>query len=335
MHPLATTLVFLAVVGGSAAEERKNILFLAGSNSHAWGQHKHLAGSELLCEAIRETPGVVAEMVTSWPDAETLDRASTLVIYADGWHAHPANDRLDELEKFMNSGKGLVALHWATGIQAADPESKSQGEDPRRAKWRELMGADFEAYHSISNFWTTDYPGKSDHAVMRGVQPFNLFDECYFHMRECGHDHGRIEPAWLVNPPAETVEPGLSPYRGNDAAREAVAERGEEQYVAWAFPRGKGGRAFGFTGGHFHWTWANDQVRKMVLNGILWSAGGEVPEGGLESKTPDAKRMLAGLPDKNPGWTEEALQRALDRSAKGEPVRWLEYGNKPLPEPAP
>ena len=38
---------------------------------------------------------------------------------------------------------------------------------------------------------------------------------------------------------------------------------------------------------------------------------------GLESKTPDAKRMLAGLPDKNPGWTEAALQHALDHRDAG------------------
>jgi type 1 glutamine amidotransferase len=328
---IASTLL-LSVLSCSFGQETKRILFLAGQDSHGWGQHKHLAGSRLLSEAIGETEGIEAELIREWPDAAALERASALVIYADGWHAHPANEKLDELEAFMDSGKGLVALHWATGIQAADPESKSQGEDPRREKWRTLMGADFEAFHSISNFWTAEYDGKSAHEVMRGVRPTRLYDECYFHLRECGHDHGKVERVWTVQPPASTVEAGLSPYRGNDTARAAVVDRQEQQYVAWAFPREQGGRAFGFTGGHFHWTWANDAVRKMVLNGILWSASGEVPEGGLESQTPDAKRLMTGLSGDNPGWTEEALQRALDRSAAGEPVRWLEYGNKPLPD---
>ena len=310
------------------------MLFLAGGNSHAWGQHKHLAGSKLLCDAMNEGALAKAEMVTGWPDAAALERADTLVIYADGWHAHPANDKLPELEAFMNAGKGLVALHWATGIQAVDPEAKEQGADPRREKWRELMGADFEAYHSISNFWATDYDGKSDHPAMRGVKPFALYDECYFHLRECGHGHGETQALWLMNPPLETVEPGLSPYRGNDKARASLGVRKEPQYVAWTFPRKEGGRAFGFTGGHFHWSWANDQVRKMVLNGILWSAGGEVPEQGVASATPDARRMLDGLPDNNPGWTEAALQQALDQAAAGEVVPWLEFTDKPLPAPA-
>ena len=146
-------LLLLAFACGPLSAAPKRILFLAGSNSHNWGQHKHLAGSDLLCDSLREGGDVDAEVITAWPGAEELARADAMVIYADGWHAHPANDKLAELEAFMNSGKGLVAMHWATGIQAQDPESKEQENDPRRVKWRELMGADFEAYYSISTFW--------------------------------------------------------------------------------------------------------------------------------------------------------------------------------------
>jgi hypothetical protein len=325
--PLVLLLASLSVL---SAAEPKRVLFLSGGNSHAWGQHKHLSGCALLCESLRETPGIEADVVTAWPDATALAKADALVMYADGWQAHPANDKLAELEAFMNAGKGLVALHWATGIQAADPEAKDQHDDPRRTQWRELMGADFEAYYAISNFWKADFAGPTAHPVSRGVKPFSLYDECYFHLRES--NDAKVERLWTVQPPAETIEPGLSPYRGNGHARASLHDRKEEQYVAWTFPRPKGGRAFGFTGGHFHWSWAKDEVRKLVLNGILWSAGGEVPAQGVESKTPDAKRMLAGLPDKNPGWTEAALQRALDRAGKGEVVPWLEFTNKPLPE---
>ena len=47
----------------------------------------------------------------------------------------------------------------------------------------------------------------------------------------------------------------------------------------------------------------------------------------------DAKRMLDGLPAPNPGWTEAALQHALDKASKGELVPWLKYTDKPLPAP--
>ena len=94
-----------------------HVLFLAGDNSHGWGSHKHVAGTIILSEALPQgAPGVSSEMIREWPSAEQLERADALVIYADGWGKHPANDHLDELKAFMDQGKGLVVLHWATGI---------------------------------------------------------------------------------------------------------------------------------------------------------------------------------------------------------------------------
>jgi len=36
-------------------------------------------------------------------------------------------------------------------------------------------------------------------------------------------------------------------------------------------------RGFGFTCGHFHKGWANNDQRKLVLNAILWTAKATVP----------------------------------------------------------
>ena len=52
----------------------------------------------------------------------------------------------------------------------------------------------------------------------------------------------------------------------------------------WAVERQDGGRGFGFTGGHFHANWGNDQFRKTILNALVWVAKGTVPAGGIESK---------------------------------------------------
>jgi putative membrane-bound dehydrogenase-like protein len=325
-------ILLLAFACSPLSAAPKRILFLAGHDTHAWGQHRHGAGSRVLCDALKEGGEVEAEVIRQWPSPEALEKADAVVIYADGWDQHPANDKLDEVEAFMNAGKGLVALHWATGIQAADPASKDQKNDLRRIKWRELMGADFEAYYSISNFWQAKSSEHADHPVMRGVKPFSLYDECYFLLRPCDHEHGEIKPLFRIHPSKDLVEKGLSPYRGNDAARAAM-DSDAPHWDAWAFPRPKGGRAFGFTGGHFLFSWANDDARKMVLNGILWSAGAEIPAGGRESRTPDAKALLAGQEKENPGWTPEALQYHLDRAAKGEIVPWGDYSNKPLPAP--
>ncbi len=46
--------------------------------------------------------------------------------------------------------------------------------------------------------------------------------------------------------------------------------------------RPDGGRGFGFTGGHFHKNWANEDFRRLVTNAILWTAHLHVPEGGAK-----------------------------------------------------
>jgi hypothetical protein len=51
--------------------------------------------------------------------------------------------------------------------------------------------------------------------------------------------------------------------------------------MAWAFERPQGGRSFGFTGGHFHWNWGRPEVRKLVANAILWTAGVDPPGDGV------------------------------------------------------
>ena len=60
----------------------------------------------------------------------------------------------------------------------------------------------------------------------------------------------------------------------------------EPQHLAWSVERPDGGRGFGFTGGHLHRNWADDQLRKFILNAIAWTAKVEVPEGGISTPTP-------------------------------------------------
>ena len=104
-----------------------------------------------------------------------------------------------------------------------------------------------------------------------------------------------VVPILSVVAPAATMNRPDGPHSGNPAVREAV-KRGEPQILAWACERPDGGRGFGFTGGHFHRNWGNDDCRKLVLNAILWTAKVEVPAGGVECKI-----------------TEEGLRQNLDK----------------------
>ena len=61
---------------------------------------------------------------------------------------------------------------------------------------------------------------------------------------------------------------------------------GIETVVAWATERQDGGRGFGFTEGHYHSNWQIEPYRRFVLNGIVWTAKLEIPEGGVKSTPP-------------------------------------------------
>ena len=91
-----------------------------------------------------------------------------------------------------------------------------------------------------------------------------------------------VTPVLTALPPKTTLERGDGPHSGNSAVREAIA-KGEVQHVAWATERADGGRGFGFTGGHNHRNWGDDNFRRLVLNAIVWTAHAEVPEGGVQS----------------------------------------------------
>ncbi|MDA7881284.1 DUF1080 domain-containing protein [Akkermansiaceae bacterium] len=310
----------------------KKILFLAGSDSHGWGSHQHFGGTNILARGMRESALPVEVNVTrEWPDEDILLKHDALVIYADGWGAHPANGHLESLKKFMNQGGGLTVIHWATGLGSPDAgdKTKDHSVDPVRRQWRKLVGADFEPWHSVSRFWDASFEKLPNHPVTRGVPPFVIHDECYFHLRCTDPEHNHVTPLHGALPPVGIINPGRAMDSGSDSAVEAV-KKGEEQYCAWGFDRPGGGRTFGFTGGHTHWNWGRDELRKLILNGIYWTTEAEVPSKGIPSTRPTAAEMLAHLQG-NPGWTEEGLQVLLDRAGNGELIKWGHYSGGPLP----
>ena len=69
------------------------------------------------------------------------------------------------------------------------------------------------------------------------------------------------------------------------------------EIVAWAAVRPDGGRGYGFTGGHYHKNWGNNDYRKLMLNAILWVAKVPVPPDGVQS-TVTAADLKANLDKK-------------------------------------
>ena len=160
----------------------------------------------------------------------------------------------------------------------------------------EWIGGYYEDHYSCNPMWTPDYRSFPNHPIARGVRPFSIRDEWYFNMRWRPDTNGLA--FILVAAPSDAVRDG--PYVAPRGPYPHIqAAKGRPEAMMWACERPDGGRGFGWTGGHTHKNWGNDNYRKVVLNAILWLAKIEVPPNGVESSV-----------------SADDLARNLDRKAR-------------------
>ncbi|MDY3555506.1 ThuA domain-containing protein [Gemmata sp. JC717] len=271
----------------------KRVLVVAGRASHGPGDHEFFAGCAILCDLLKQTDGVFPIMARDgWPKNEKLfDTADCVVMYMDGRNGHPVvqGKRMELIQKQIDRGCGWVNLHYAVDY-LPEHGKKVLG-------W---MGGYYEPNYSINPHWDAVIRSLPKHEITRGVKPFTLRDEWYYGMRF-------VEDMKGVTPILQAVPPDGT--RGTEYTKR---RKGEIETMAWAYerPDRAKGRGFGFTGGHFHRNWADENFRRVVVNAVLWSANAEVPLAGAKVDFDPAD-----------------LNKNLDRKGKGE--------FKPILPPAP
>ena len=272
--------------------ERKQILFLAGTRSHGAGSHEHKAGCQLLARCLNEsgldvTAGVVTE--SQWPEPWMgYDKPDAIVMYCDGNQRHLAIPHQAKIQALVDQGIGVACLHYAVEVDKG----------PLGDKFLEWIGAYFENGWSVNPHWEANFSKFPDHPICRNVKPFSIMDEWYYHMRFVP-EAKNVTPILSTLPPVETLN--RKGTRGTNPTVQAAVEAGEEQVMAWAYERpNNGGRGFGFTGGHFHRNWRQDDFRKLVLNALMWVAKGDIPEEGIASRTPTDRDLLLNQDYPNP-----------------------------------
>lgn len=293
-------IIACALQTSSAAD--KKILLLAGKQSHGPGDHEFRAGCLLLKKCLDVVPGVDVEVYSNgWPSNESVfEGADAVVIYADGGQGHPAvqGDRIKLINSLVEKGVGIGCLHYAVEVLKG-----KAGE--AMSNW---IGGYYEHEYSVNPMWRPRCDSFPNKPVTRGVKPFALIDEWYFNMRWRPEMQG-VTPI-LVATPSDDVRDGPYIYP-KGPYQHIVDAKGRKETMMWTFERPDGGRGFGFTGGHKHVNWANENCRKVVLNAILWIAKAEVPEDGVDSsianefvsKNLDPKRRSGDGPNLTGDWT--------------------------------
>ena len=319
--PLRATILALALFAAPVAAARTappsepqattaRILLVAGAPSHGYGAHEFEAGMELLAADLRRSGlPVEVELVTNrWPSRTQLARADALVLFADGGAAHPALDHLEELDSRIASGMGLMWMHYALEVPHG----------PASERARRWLGGYYEDGWSTNPHWRAETRLHESHPITRGVAPFAVFDEWYFNIR-FADDGAPLEEILTATPDAAARAGATAWPRGPHAHIEAAA--GQRETLMWATERPDGGRAVGFTGGHFHWNWANSDYRRLLLNAIVWVAGTEVPAEGVRTPPRTVDDLLtlapATLTKRLDRWflfdEDEARRQARDR----------------------
>jgi hypothetical protein len=256
-----------------AGSDVKKIVFVADTAPHGGrGNHEFLAGAIYLARTINANyPNAHAVVYTKnkWP--KDLKHADAVIVLLN----HGASAVNPAVKEATERGAGFMAIHFGVEVNKGD-----QGQN--YLKW---LGGYFETFWSVNPWWTPEFKDIPKHETTRGVKPFTVNDEWYYHMRFV-EDMKGVTPILHALPPLKTIQGGgktSSDRGGNPAVWDAVSA-GKSQVMAWAYDRPGGARGFGFTGLHKHSNLGDDNFRTVLLNAVAWVSKLEVPANGVPSK---------------------------------------------------
>jgi type 1 glutamine amidotransferase len=252
-----------------------SVVIVVGPSSHPPGTHEVAAGGRLLewaLENMEDGPGMEAEVFSEWPkQRRVLETADAIVFLGDLFPPlrMPEPDTImKDLGAMMDRGAGLACIHFATGVRGE--HEAVEGTHPL-LRW---MGGYFSPrsrHGSVARVFesVTVSPASPGHPVSSGWREFTTAEEPYYN-----NYFGRegMAPSGNVAPLATAMLPPEAPKR---------------EVVAWGVNRPDGGRGFGVVMPHFYRNWANEDLRRLILNGIVWAAKGNVPATGVRTPPPD------------------------------------------------
>lgn len=264
----------------------KVIYFLAGPKDHAGeeGSGRHETRRDLLVlqhciDSISNVKGV--KIITKFSykrsalDIEDLKGVDAIIVEcsAEGSskeRAHPlfppsADTRtydkatlayLAQLDSLHKAGMGIMVLHW--GITTTNQKATQY-----YLSW--FGSASLSGYtRNPLGFWSVSpIEAAKNHPILRGVGPWNYKDEIFSRM--------------VVNPgdPYRTDLLTGTIQKSNQGAADPLG-------IATAYDK-NGARGVLWGGMDYHSALLNENYRRFVLNAILWTAGVDVPKGGVKS----------------------------------------------------
>jgi type 1 glutamine amidotransferase len=285
------SLLLLLFATSALAAEPAHVLIVVGPSKHPPGTHEVLASAKVIkhcLETMTNVPAAKVDLFQEWPkDPALLAAASTIVFTGDSFPPNRFPDpkkNLADLDAMMKRGCGIVCVHYATGLLAEDV--RPNGEHPL-LHWMGGYFANRSCPHHVSiariSESATVSPAAPQHPIVRGWKEFTLKDEPYIknYFSAPGNKAGGTgdQPAANVTVLATSMLPPDAP---------------KAEPVAWCIERADGGRGFGIVMPHFYHNWKVEDLRRFIMNGIVWTAKLEVPKDGVQTTLPDLSTFEPG-----------------------------------------
>lgn len=268
-------LFFQACSDPAGEESATRVLVVVGPSTHAPGTHEVGAGGRLIAyclENMENLPGFEADVVYAWSEVlQPLDTYASVVMIGDNFPGErlPDSDQaMADLTTLMARGCGIVSIHYGTGLKNED--MGLDGDHPLLHWMGGYFATRCDHHQSIARHYdATIEAADNAHPIARGWKTFTLREEPYIN-NYFGPDNNQLLPgAFAV---AVSMLPPEDPKR---------------EIIAWGTERPDTGRGVGITMPHFYKNWLNEDLRRFILNSIVWTAKGEVPAEGIKTSLPE------------------------------------------------
>lgn len=212
---------------------------------------------------------------------ENLNQYDALMVYANIDVIDKAAEKA--LLDFVASGKGFLPIHCASYCFRNSRD------------YVKLVGGQFWR-HTMDSIQTQTV--QKNHPIMKGLEPFNVFDETYL--------HSHLQPDNNVLAVRE-----IKADQRNDKPNEKT-----EPYT-WTRTHGKG-KVFYTAYGHDDRTWSNAGFQQLIYNAIVWSVNDEARAAFEARKPKPFEYREAQLPnyENRPGKQMQQLPLSPEESMK-------------------
>jgi len=282
---ITIVLLFYILCQVARADDACRVLIVVGPSTHPPGSHEVVAGGRVLKHCLEHASNLSmfkVDLVEGWPAQSLREATDTVVFIGDTFPANRlpnVEQNLADLETMMARGCGIVCVHYATGLRGEDVSA--EGDHPL-LRWLGGYFANRSCPHheSFARIFSdaTITPAMPQHPISRGWDEFTLHDEPYY--------NNYFGPGNTKASNVTTLATALLP-----------PEAPKRETVAWCVERTDGGRGFAIVMPHFYKNWSNDDLRRFILNGMVWTGRKEVPPAGVQSTLPALETFKPGAVD--------------------------------------